>query len=65
MKTGETAPDFTLKDGEGNEWTLNVQRVRTVPLLFYPGDNTPVCIAQLCSAVTRKLSLFLQTERLY
>lgn len=49
MKLGETAPDFTLKDGEGNDWTLSNYKGRTVVLLFYPGDNTPVCTAQLCS----------------
>src|SRR5690349_21419656 len=49
MNIGETAPDFTLKDGDGNEWTLSDQRGKTVVLLFYPGDNTPVCTAQLCS----------------
>lgn len=49
MNIGETAPDFTLKDGDGNDWTLSEQRGRTVVLLFYPGDNTPVCTRQLCS----------------
>ncbi|PYS91658.1 MAG: peroxiredoxin [Acidobacteria bacterium] len=49
MKTGETAPEFTLKDGEGNEWTLGNYKGHTIVLLFYPGDNTPVCTAQLCS----------------
>ena len=49
MKTEEIAPDFTLKDGEGNDWTLNDHRGKVVVLLFYPGDNTPVCTAQLCS----------------
>src|SRR5688572_8687731 len=49
MKTGEQAPDFRLKDGDGNEWTLSNQRGKTVVLMFYPGDNTPVCTAQLCS----------------
>ena len=49
MKIGNTAPDFTLKDGEGNDWTLSKYKGRTVVLLFYPGDNTPVCTAQLCS----------------
>ena len=49
MKIGNTAPDFTLKDGEGNDWTLSNYKGRTVVLLFYPGDNTPVCTAQLCS----------------
>ena len=49
MKTGQQAPEFKLKDGEGNEWSLADQRGKTVVLLFYPGDNTPVCTAQLCS----------------
>jgi len=49
MKVGENAPDFTLKDGDGNDWKLSEQRGKTVVLLFYPGDNTPVCTKQLCS----------------
>lgn len=49
MKIGDDAPDFTLKDGEGNDWKLSDHRGNTVVLLFYPGDNTPVCTAQLCS----------------
>jgi peroxiredoxin len=52
MKTasvGEPAPDFTLKDGEGREWKLSNNRGRVVVLLFYPGDETPVCTRQLCS----------------
>lgn len=49
MKAGENAPDFTLKDGDGNNWKLSEQKGKTVVLLFYPGDNTPVCTKQLCS----------------
>ena len=49
MKIGENAPDFTLKDGDGNDWKLSAQQGKTVVLLFYPGDNTPVCTKQLCS----------------
>lgn len=49
MKQGDTAPNFTLKDGDGNDWTLSDRRGRTVVLLFYPGDDTPVCTRQLCS----------------
>jgi thioredoxin-dependent peroxiredoxin len=43
------APDFTLKDGNGNEWRLSDQRGKVVALLFYPGDETPVCTRQMCS----------------
>ncbi len=49
MQVKETAPDFTLTDGGGNDWTLRDHKGKTVVLLFYPGDNTPVCTAQLCS----------------
>ena len=49
MKIGQNAPDFVLKDGEGKQWSLSNYKRRTVVLLFYPGDNTPVCTAQLCS----------------
>jgi peroxiredoxin Q/BCP len=48
-QTGERAPDFTLKDMDGVEWRLSDQRGRIVVLLFYPGDETPVCTKQLCS----------------
>jgi peroxiredoxin len=49
MAAKTDAPDFTLRDGEGSEWKLSDHRGKTVVLLFYPGDNTPVCTAQLCS----------------
>ena len=49
MKISDEAPDFALRDGDGSEWRLNDHRGQTVVLLFYPGDNTPVCTAQLCS----------------
>lgn len=45
----QQAPDFTLKDGESREWRLSEQRGQVVVLLFYPGDETPVCTRQLCS----------------
>ena len=49
MNIGEKAPDFTLTDGDGNSLALINYIGRTVVLLFYPGDNTPVCTVQLCS----------------
>jgi len=49
MNIGETAPNFVLADGDGNDWTLSDHRGKTVVLLFYPGDDTPVCTKQLCS----------------
>ena len=49
MNIGETAPDFTLRDGDGNDWTLSDNHGKVVVLLFYPGDDTPVCTKELCS----------------
>ena len=40
-KIGAPAPDFTLKDGNGEEWRLSANRGKVVVLLFYPGDETP------------------------
>ncbi|HKG13095.1 MAG TPA: peroxiredoxin [Pyrinomonadaceae bacterium] len=48
-KNPSLAPDFTLKDGDGNDWRLSDRRGRVVVLLFYPGDETPVCTKQMCS----------------
>jgi thioredoxin-dependent peroxiredoxin len=47
------APDFTLPDGNGQRWRLSDQRGRVVVLLFYPGDETPICTRQLCSVRDR------------
>jgi len=47
------APDFTLKDGNGNDWRLSDHRGKVVVLLFYPGDETPVCTRQMCSVRDR------------
>jgi thioredoxin-dependent peroxiredoxin len=49
MNIGDTAPNFTLKDGTGNDWTLNDHKGQTVVLMFYPGDDTPVCTKEMCS----------------
>lgn len=48
-KIGSAAPNFTLSDGKGEDWKLRDHQGQTVVLLFYPGDNTPVCTAQMCS----------------
>ncbi|CAN5289927.1 peroxiredoxin [soil metagenome] len=49
MKNGEEAPDFTLNDLDGDSWSLHDYAGKTVVLLFYPGDDTPVCTKQMCS----------------
>jgi peroxiredoxin Q/BCP len=50
---GSPAPDFTLPDGDGAEWRLSEQRGKAVVLLFYPGDETPICTRQMCSVRDR------------
>ena len=47
------APDFSLSDGDGREWRLSDQRGKVVVLLFYPGDETPICTRQMCSVRDR------------
>ena len=49
MNIGDTAPDFTLPDGDGNDWTLSDHRGKVIVLMFYPGDDTPVCTKEMCS----------------
>ena len=50
---GAEAPDFALSDGTGKEWRLSDHRGRVVVLLFYPGDETPICTRQMCSVRDR------------
>jgi peroxiredoxin Q/BCP len=52
-QVGATAPDFTPNDGNGNQWRLSDYRGKVVVLLFYPGDETPVCTRQMCSVRDR------------
>ena len=53
LNINEPAPDFTLKDGSGADWRLADQRGKVVVLLFYPGDETPICTKQMCSVRDR------------
>ena len=53
LAVNEPAPDFALKDGDGAEWRLSDHRGQVVVLLFYPGDETPVCTRQMCSVRDR------------
>jgi thioredoxin-dependent peroxiredoxin len=47
-QVGKQAPDFELPGTDG-PFKLSEHRGERVVLLFYPGDNTPVCKAQFCS----------------
>jgi thioredoxin-dependent peroxiredoxin len=48
VEQGDTAPDFTLPDQDGNEVTLSDLRGRPVVLYFYPKADTPGCTTQAC-----------------
>jgi peroxiredoxin Q/BCP len=45
---GDSAPDFTLPDQNGNDVTLSELRGRPVVLYFYPKADTPGCTTQAC-----------------
>ena len=49
LKVGSLAPDFTLKDKDGNDISLSDFRGQKVVLYFYPRDNTPGCTRQACA----------------
>jgi len=49
LEVGQKAPDFEVKDQEGNTIRLPDYRGKKVVLYFYPKDNTPGCTAQACN----------------
>ena len=63
---GEPAPDFVLPGTTGREdgrrdYTLEEYLGRPVVLVFYPGDNTPVCTRQL-TAYTNDIDDFAKVD---
>ena len=48
LEVGTKAPDFTLKNQEGQEVSLSQFTGKRVVLYFYPRDNTPGCTRQAC-----------------
>lgn len=47
LKVGDKAPAFTLPGTAGKSYSLSDYAGQPVVLVFYPGDNTPVCTKQL------------------
>jgi thioredoxin-dependent peroxiredoxin len=45
---GDTAPDFTLPDADGNPVSLAGHRGRRTIVYFYPAALTPGCTKQAC-----------------
>lgn len=46
---GQIAPDFSLKDQEGQAVQLSSLKGQWVVLYFYPKDDTPGCTKEACS----------------
>ncbi|MCU1396818.1 MAG: peroxiredoxin [Ilumatobacteraceae bacterium] len=46
---GDRAPEFTLPGSGGSTHSLKDYRGHPVVIVFYPGDDTPVCTKQLNS----------------
>jgi len=63
VASGTTAPGFTLPgigpDRTRRDYSLAEYRGQVVILIFYPGDNTEVCTAQL-NSYTADLDRFLE-----
>lgn len=48
LPVGTPAPDWSLRDQDGNSVSLSELRGKNVVLVFYPRDETPTCRTQLC-----------------
>ncbi|MCH8494140.1 MAG: redoxin domain-containing protein [Balneolales bacterium] len=57
LSINDIAPDFTLKDTDGNEVSLSSFKGKPVVLLFFPLAFTGVCTKELCS-VRDSLSVY-------
>lgn len=47
-EVGKQAPDFTLKNQDGEQVSLSDYRGQNVVLYFYPKDMTPGCTNEAC-----------------
>jgi thioredoxin-dependent peroxiredoxin len=48
LAPGDTAPDFTLPDAQGNAVSLSSLRGKRVIIYFYPAAMTPGCTKEAC-----------------
>ena len=48
LQVNDKAPELNLKDDQGKSFSLAAHRGERLLLVFYPGDNTPVCTRQMC-----------------
>jgi len=47
-EVNQKAPEIKLAADDGTEFVLSDHLGARILLVFYPGDNTPVCTRQLC-----------------
>lgn len=57
VAVGDMAPDFTLPGTGGVSHSLSSYRGQPVVIVFYPGDDSPVCTKQL-NSYNNELSAF-------
>jgi peroxiredoxin Q/BCP len=48
LNVGDKAPDFEVKDDQGNTFHLSDLKGKTVVLYFYPKADTPGCTKEAC-----------------
>lgn len=50
LKAGDQAPSFSLRSHTGTDWDLKSALEKgPVVVFFYPKDDTPVCIVEVCT----------------
>ena len=54
IEEGKKAPDFELKDDQGNKVKLSKLRGKPVVVYFYPKDDTPGCTKEACAFRDRR-----------
>ena len=61
ISVGDQAPNFSLPGTASQSYSLSDYSGKPVVLVFYPGDDTPVCTKQL-NTYNNELSEFEQLE---
>ena len=49
LKQGDAVPNFTAKDDQGNEISLNDYKGKKLVVFFYPKASTPGCTVEACN----------------
>ncbi|WMI65154.1 thioredoxin-dependent thiol peroxidase [Aestuariibaculum sp. YM273] len=49
LKAGDTVPDFTSEDEQGNTVSLSDYKGKKLIVFFYPKASTPGCTAEACN----------------